>query len=130
MLYTNELIRQELERYNANDTPISDDEVTFFKDHVSSDSIETIKDMLIYIHGRSWYWSRLMNSVGFPESMTPENLDNTIEGLMQRPHFVVGLHVAIYRLCGFKIEKEPVVKNIAPEPVQSHKPKYKGKKKE
>jgi hypothetical protein len=125
MSYTNELIKQELERYNASDIPVNDEEVKFFKEHIPSDSIETFRDMLVYVHGRSWYWSRLMSSLDLSDFATPENID--VEYLMQEPLFVVGLHIAMFRLCGFRVEvAEPILETI-PEAKMS-KPKHKGKK--
>ncbi len=134
MSYTYELIRQELERYNANDIPVSDEEIKFFKEHIpftfrrtteeKTDSIETFKDMLDYIYGRSWYWSRLMDSVGLSETMKLEDID--VDYLMHEPLFVVGLHVAMYRLCGFKIEvKETVVEKPISKPIKVNKAKRK-----
>jgi hypothetical protein len=123
MSYTNELIKQELERYNASDIPVNDEEIKFFKENVPEGTIETFRDMLVYVHGRSWYWSRLMGSMGLSDTMKPENID--VEYLMQEPIFIVGLHVAMYRLCGFRIKVvDPVVETI-PEAVKASKPKRK-----
>lgn len=127
MSYTDELIRQELERYKTDDIPINDDEVGFFKKHVQPDTIETFKEMLIYVHGRSWYWSRLMKSVNFLETMTPENIDSIIEELRHKPLFALSLHVAMYKLCGFKIEVKEEIPVLDTKPVNKSKHKKKGK---
>jgi hypothetical protein len=126
MSYTDELIKQALERYNASDIPVNDEEIKFFIENVPEATNEIFKDMLVYVHGRSWYWSRLMGSVGLPETMKPENVD--IEYLMQQPAFVVGLHVAMFKLCGFKIEVKELVVETIPEAVKVSKPKPKHKK--
>jgi len=124
MQYSDELIKQELERYKTDDKPVSDDEVKLIKEGIENNAV-TVNELLRFVYGRSWYWSRLMESIGLPAKTIPDELD--IDHIVStNPQFEIGFNIAIFKLCGVQYAKKEEAK---PEPKPVERPKAKKGKK-
>ncbi len=99
MQYSDELIQQELKRYSISNTPdISEDEIARWKETFVALANEKIQESLEYIHGRSWYWRKLMQSADMPANSKVDEVMTQIEELrVFHPEFEIGIQVAMRR---------------------------------
>ena len=124
-MYSDEIIKQELERYKTGDKPVGDDEIKLFKEGIENNAVTVNELLLKFVYGRSFYWSRLMESVGLPAKTTPDELD--IDHIIgDNPQFEIGFNIAIFKLCGVQYAKKEEAK---PEPKPVERPKAKKGKK-
>jgi hypothetical protein len=137
MQYSDELIKQELKRYAITNSPdISEDEIARWKETFVDLDNEKIQSALEYIHGRSWYWRKLMQSADMPANSKVDEVMTQIEALkVLHSEFEIGIQIAM-RLLGKPIEGSKIQRlkdsNIEysenNEPIEL-KPKRKSKKK-
>lgn len=131
MQYSDELIKQELTRYNTSNQPgdVSDDEVQRWKATFINLDNERIEEAFNYIHGRSWYWRKLMQSIDMPSNSKVEDVLNIA---VPYPEFEIGIQVAM-RQMGKPIEdKIEILEDSKIEEIkesESEKPKIKKVKK-
>ena len=125
MSYTDELIRQELERYWVSLEPITEKDIEDFRANMINLTEDKARIALKYIFGRSWYWFRLMRSLDLPVITRPEKLN--IPVLLNYSVFEIGILVTMRQLGNPITESKPIQVTM-PEPVKTSKPKHKGKK--
>ena len=130
MQYSDELIKQELERYRIDQQPVDDAEVAGCKDGFVNLDEGEIWEALEYISGRSWYWHRLMFSADiFPDATVDEVMAPIDAIRIFHPEFEIGIQIAMRQL-GKPIRDSSILRledskiRIEPEPVKT-KPKQK-----
>jgi len=138
MQYSDELIKQELTRYNTSNQPgkVSDDEVVRWKETFVNLDGRDVRVYFAYIHGRSWYWRKLMQSADNPANTTVDEAVEQFEAFKRlHPEVEIGIQVAM-RQMGKPIEEPKaveVVTEIQVEKIEKlepeHKPKRRRKKK-
>jgi len=121
-MYSDEIIRQELIRYSVTDSPVSDNELARWKASFVNINSDNFSEILAYAHGRSYFWSRLTQSIDMPEESTVDEVMTQIEALrVFQPQFEIGIQIAM-RMLGKPIEE---AKHII-EPFESIPEKKKG----
>lgn len=108
MQYSDELIKQELTRYNTSNTPgpVEDSEIERWKETFVDLDNEKMIAALEYIHGRSWYWNKLMASIDMPSFSTVDEVITQIEPIkVFHPEFEIGIQIAM-RMLGKPIEEK------------------------
>jgi hypothetical protein len=130
-MFSDELIRLEIERYRPTQEVLTEQDVADFKDSVVDITEERARMALEYLKGRSWFWRKLMACLDMPEDTTPDEL-NVVQ-LLGNPNFEIGVLVAMRQLgkpvMDTKIGRlEDSKIRIEPEQVKTTKPKQKSKK--
>lgn len=105
-MYSEEVIKQELKRYDVTNSPdVSDDEVARWKESFVNLYDKTVEYALEYLYGRSWFWGKLMQSIGMLRDTKPEDV---LASRVNTPEFEIGIQVAM-RMLGKPIEEAKTI---------------------